>query len=636
MIKNQNLLLTVILICSTVFADLSSDNIENVLVSASMIPININQTSKSVDIIDSSELASSIATDITDLLRNIPGLAVSQTGSPGSQTQIRLRGSEANHILVTIDGIEANNAGQNDEFTWGTLSPNDIERIEIIKGPQSTLYGSDAMAGVINIITKLPNKPLELNAYSDIASFQTTNTGVNFGMQRERGSYQVGVSNLGSNGANISRSGKERDGYENTNLNIKSYFILNNQITIHGKAHRTFGFSEYDADFDFDSIIDDADMHARFKTDIAGIEVGYSPIYSKWNHKLFVNDAEHSNQDYADDIIDISTTSKKRQLRFISSFELNNPINRFSVLFEKEDEDYSQKGPVNDFGEFGIFDPNYDSKRDVKSIAAEYRSQIKENLLLALSKRHEKSSAFKNSETYTVEVSYSLNEMNKIRVLYGTSTKNPTFTELFGFYTNFVGNPDLIPEEALGWELSLDTSMLNRSVESSISIFHSDLINEIDGNFIDPVSLRYTAINKFGKSKRQGMEWSTLVKINNDLEMNWSYTYTDSKQPKMLENYERELRRPRNLGSLRVSWKKFNKLDLRAEIQYNGSQLDFAYPDRISMPSFTVANLSTVYFFNDNLDIYFRFDNLLNEKYEEVFSYKAQGMSAKLGVRIRL
>ena len=140
MIKNQNLLLTVILICSTVFADLSSDNIENVFIFASMIPININQTSKSVDIIDSSELASSIATDITDLLRNIPGHAVSQTGSPGSQIQIRLGGSEANHILVTIDGIEANNAGQNDEFTWGTLLPNDIERIEIIKGPQSTVY----------------------------------------------------------------------------------------------------------------------------------------------------------------------------------------------------------------------------------------------------------------------------------------------------------------------------------------------------------------------------------------------------------------------------------------------------------------------------------------------------------------
>jgi vitamin B12 transporter len=612
------------------------ESIEDILVSASMIPISIQRTANAVDIIDEDDLANSATLDISDLLRNISGLAVSQTGPPGSQTQVRVRGSEANHLLVIIDGIEANNPGQNDEFTWGTLSPNDIERIEIIRGPQSTMHGSDALAGVINIITKTPKNLSELSAFLDYGNLQTVNRGISFGSRKGSVSYQIGISNLTSDGENIARQGREKDGYDNTNINIKTDFIINKQLTIAGTGRRTYGSSEYDTDLDFDSIVDDANMLAKFRMTAKGVELKYSPVQTGWAHTFSYRNTEHNNQDYENNVIGISTLSDKEQLRFISSIFFNNSNKRVSLLLEKEDEEYAQRGPINDYGSYGIFDPNQDRTRNAKSVAAEYRGEIADNIFLAFSKRYERSSAFKNSSSYMLEITYDIDDGNKIRALYGTATKNPTFTELYGFYTNFIGNSDLFPEKSKSWELGLDSIFYKGLIETSVSAFNSKLINEIDGNFIDLATYRFTAINRIGNSKRQGVEFKALIKPKNDFYINFSYTYTDSVQPSVESVYEAELRRPRHIGSLRFSWRRFNRLNLGVETQYNGSQLDYAYPKRISMPNYIVTNISANYLLNDKLDIYFRFDNLLNEKYEEVYSYRAQGRSIRLGIRVKI
>ena len=140
-------------------AESQVDSIEEVLVYASLVPISAERSANAITIIDNEQIINRPVSSISDLLRNVPGLAVSKSGVQGSQTQIRIRGSEANHLLVLIDGIEANNAAQNDELNWGTFVAEDIERIEVIRGPQSSMFGSDALSGVINIITKNVIKP---------------------------------------------------------------------------------------------------------------------------------------------------------------------------------------------------------------------------------------------------------------------------------------------------------------------------------------------------------------------------------------------------------------------------------------------------------------------------------------------
>ena len=161
-------------------ADMSSD-IEEVLVSASLIPIAANRSANAITVIDSEQIKLRAAQSISDLLRDVPGFAVSQSGVLGSLTDIRVRGSESNHLLVLVDGVEVNDPSQADMTNWGTFSTADIERIEIIRGPQSSLRGSDAVAGVVNIITSEANQALSANVFSEFGSRATTKNGLSRG-----------------------------------------------------------------------------------------------------------------------------------------------------------------------------------------------------------------------------------------------------------------------------------------------------------------------------------------------------------------------------------------------------------------------------------------------------------------------
>ena len=132
-----------------------------ILVSASLVPISPNDSANSITLITADDIDNLAIANLSDILRDLPGFSVSRSGVLGAQTQIRVRGSEANHVLVLIDGIEANNSAQNDEFNWGNISASDIERIEVIRGPQSSIYGSDAMSGIINIVTKTSKEKMK-------------------------------------------------------------------------------------------------------------------------------------------------------------------------------------------------------------------------------------------------------------------------------------------------------------------------------------------------------------------------------------------------------------------------------------------------------------------------------------------
>ena len=617
-------------------AQSSINSIEEILVYASLVPISSERSANAITVINYEQIKNRSVSSISELLRDVPGLAVSKSGVQGSQTQIRVRGSEANHILILIDGIEANNPAQSDELNWGTLVAADVERIEVIRGPQSSMFGSDALSGVINIITKNAKNPKSLKIFSEKGSFDTLNNGASIGFRNASFDARFGLSQLKTDGNNISRTGNEKDGYENKNLTFKSGWRINEKLRTSFSARHSDGMNEYDSDIDFDGLVDDQDKVAKFENTIMGIKLDYLDSKKKWQHHAAIAQSTNDNKDFQDGLLGTATASTKDQIRFISSLHWDKFAQRISFLAEQEKEKFKQRGLINDYGIYGIFDPNQDQRRKTNSIAIEYRADILDKITLAASTRRDDNSEFKDSNTYRFEIIYDLSPHARLRSAYGIAIKNPTFTERFGFYTNFIGNPFLQPEKSTNWELGLDQKFYNRNLTLSATIFNSELENEIDGNVFDPITFGYTATNKSGFSKRNGLEINSFVKLSKNVTISASYTFTDSQERDASGKYQLEVRRPRHISSFNLSWQQSDAFNINTNIQYNGSQKDAVNSSNVKLAEFTIVNISANLNLSKKLNAYLRLENLLDESYEEIFGYQPLGFGANIGIRYRL
>ena len=616
----------------TIVADLE---IQEVLVSASLVPIPASRSANAITVIGREQINNRAALSVSELLRDVPGFAVSRSGVQGSQTQIRVRGAEANHLLVLIDGVEANDPSQSDELNWGTLVADDIERIEIIRGPQSSLRGSDAMSGVVNIITRSADQPFNAKVFAEVGSFSTQRSGFSIGHKRDDFDIRLGVSDTKTDGENISRSGNEKDGYENTSINLKSGLKVSDALRLSFAARQSDGMNQFDADNDFDGFVEDQDRVSEFRNRTMRVQGDYVSVDGSWQHKLLIAQSDNENEAFADDILGNVTASTKDQYQYIGSKFWGGSTQRLSFLVELEEEDFQQRGPLN----WGL-DPNQDRERDTTSFAIEYRTDISDSLMLAASGRHDDNSEFESANTYRLEAVFQVNDSTRLRSAYGTAVKNPTFAERFGFYTNFIGNPNLEPEESTSWELGIDKQLSELSL--SATLFNSELESEIDGFVYDPVTFGYTADNKEGVSKRQGVELSAVGSLGSNLSLNAAYTYTDSVESDGAGGYTDELRRARHTASLNLAWQIIDNLQINTNAQYNGSQTDVFFPpwptpsETVSLNNYTLVNVSANFSATESLNIYLRLDNLLNETYEEVFGYQTLGFGASVGLRFRL
>ncbi|MDG1693255.1 MAG: TonB-dependent receptor [Porticoccaceae bacterium] len=605
--------------------------IEEILVSASLIPIAASQSANAFTVINQEAIQNRAALSLSDLLRDVAGLAVSRSGVAGSLTQIRARGAEANHLLVLIDGVEAGDPSQDDAVNWGTLTSDDIERIEVIKGPQSALYGSDAVSGVVNITTRRAQNPFSASIYSDVGSFATKRNGFNVGHVQDGYDVRFSVNQIETDGENISRVGNEKDGYDNNTYTLSAGLELSEQLDVTISARQSEGFIESDSDNDYDGFVEDQDQVSDFKNETRGIQANYISADKQWQHKLKLSNTSNYNQAYAESVAGMMTSSSKDQYQFVGSKLWDASSQRLSVLLESEKQDFSQQGPLTSWGA----DPNQDRESTTDSVGVEFRSQLTSKLTYALSVRHDDNSEFDNATTRKLEASYQT-EIGRLRGAYGTAIKNPTFSERFGTYTNFIGNSNLQPEKSESWEIGLDRQLDGGDMTVSATIFNAELENEINGFYW--AGTGFTAVNKEGLSKRQGVELTASGKVGNMIDLNASYTYTDSVETDG-DSYDDEIRRPRHIASLNLAWNPVDRVHINTNIQFNGSQTDDFFgktTETVTLDSFTLINLSANYDATKNLAVYMHLNNLLDEDYEEVYGYETLGFGLSAGFRYKL
>ena len=616
----------------------SGNNLESVTVTASHTPVSIRDTASAITLITKQEIDRRNATSLSDLLRNVPGFAVNQQGSRGALTQLRVRGSEANHVMVLVDGVNANDLSQGGQFNFAHLTTQGVEQIEIIRGPQSALWGANAMAGVVNIITT-GERPApgqrdnrNINGQLEFGSFGTNRWGVN--LENTSGSSQIrfGLHGIETDGTNISRQGSEADGYKNTTFNLSGSTFFSDSILASINYRQTNSEAEFD---DTDFVTTGLPVDAESKTDseqrYLGASLGLTLLEGKVSQKFIASRVETDNENQTSSPVNDVTRGVRTGLR--AQTDLFFSEHTFSFIAEFEEEDFVQRGAV-------IFgDPNRDESVDTFSVASEYRYNG-DRIDFSASSRLDNNSDFDDAVSWRITTAWHASDVATLFGSIGEANTNPSFSERFGFFTNFQGNPNLKPEQSLSWELGLRSQFID-NIQLSASWFDATLEDEINGFVFDPTTFLFTADNRQGKSHRKGLEVSLAWRASERLDLQANYTWLEATE-EMTSGIQRdEVRRPGNTGSVNANYI-LGKSNLNLNVSYNGEQFDDYFPpfptpqEVVTLGSYTLVTLSYRYNINDALQLTTRLENLLDEQYEEVFGYRAPGLAGHLGISFQL
>ncbi|MCI0516211.1 MAG: TonB-dependent receptor [Woeseiaceae bacterium] len=627
------------LVVNPSFAQSSDDGdsaVDNILVTGSRSPLSRINVGSSTTVITRDQIERKQARYVTDLLRAVPGFAISQSGTFGSLTQVRVRGAEANHVLVLIDGVRANDPASGDEFRWEFLSTSNVERIEIVRGPQSSLWGSDAVAAVVNVITRSGDERNDVSAYVESGSYDTLNGGLQGGNAGGNWSLAYGLERLGTGGSNVSRTGDELDDSDMTSASLSGVYRPTGNLTIDMGLRSVDAWSQFDStDFVVTGLPADSDV----ATDARQIYAQFGARLETLQHKLVQHlnlrflDTENSN--LTNHVVDSSTASDRYSVSYQADIALNE--NLLSVAAEHERTRFEQRGEVT----FG--NPNQDQETSVNSLMADFQGRSSGPVTWLLSGRFDNYSDFDDAVTGRLALAWELSDTTRLRGSIGTGQKAPTFIERYGFYPDqFLGNPGLKPETSTSVDLGLDRAFLGDALALQLTLFRQDLRDEINGFVFDPDTFLFTAENLPGKSARSGIEFAAAFRTGGMVEVGGTYTYTDTTEEDDQGQDVQEIRRPRHTGNLYANLRfmddRFNVL-LNAD--YGGEQDDVFFPPFpepsaiVTLDSYWLLGLTASWDISRAFTVFARGSNLLDETYEEIYGYRTPGRAGYLGMRVR-
>ena len=611
------------------------DDVDQIIVTGARTSLAISEVGNATTVITRDEIERRTARYVTDLLRAVPGFSISHSGGIGTQTQVRVRGTEANHVLVLIDGVRANDPATSDEFRWEHLSTTNVERIEIVRGPTSSLWGSDAVAAVVHVITQDEGRGSGVNAYAESGSFGTTNLGASGRLGGDRFTLTGGIERLDSDGTNVSRSGDEDDGAELTTATVGARIATSDRLSFDLSVRALDAYSEFDGtDFFITGLPADSDVATESDNVIAALTAFIGGPQDRVAHRLSARYFDSDQQNLTDGVQDTSTTADRLSVAYQADLSIGD--NGASLAIEHEQTDFSQRGEVGFFG-----DPNQDQEIDVTSLVAEFRYLAGDRLTWLLSGRFDNNSDFDDSLTGRLAVVYDFAPATSLRGNVGTAQKNPTFTDLFGYYPGqFLGNPDLKPETSVSIDLGLVHEFENAGLTVEGWLFRQELEDEINGFVFDLDTGLFTAENEPGTSRRDGLELAARWRLSDRFGLTANYTYTDATEENDAGQDVREIRRPRHAGSLSADYLSINRrLRLALAADYGGTRLDtfFApFPDPseiVTLDNFWLLELTAQFRLTESVSLYARGTNLLDADYEQVYGYNTPGRAGYLGVR---
>ena len=580
----------------------------------------IEQTGASVSVVPEEAMRVQEYRAVEEVLRTIPGVQVQTSGSPGKLSTIRIRGANPTQVQVLIDGVRVKSLTSGD-FDFADLTLDDIERIEVLRGPQSTLYGADAIGGVVNVITKRGKGPPSGFVDLEAGNYETFRERAGVSGSTGPWNYSLGVSRLDFGGQ------FDNDDHQLTSVNARLGYALPNN----GEVSLTGRFQDGHTGVPFATVFPDFDPNRDQDQQLWLLSLEWrQPWTSIWEHKARVSavDQTLTFTDRPDPVHPFGFTSDISSTRFEAEwyhFIKPVPWNTITVGAEYRNEVGEVKG-------------SYKETIDSWALVLQDQLTLFDSLYLTGGIRYDGNSTFEDKATARVAASYVIKATDtRLKASWGQGFRAPTFNELF--FPAFppcapFGNPDLKTEESTAWDAGVEQNLWDRRVRLAATYFRNDYKNLIQSTLTDPVNFCFQAQN-VGEAQSEGVEVEASVMPIDGLVLALAYTYTDSEDRATGDPLRRIAP---NALSVTGTWEPLAGLTLSGEVQVMSSQ--FEAPGQPRNPGYTVVNAAAAYRlpikrwgFLSNITLHVRATNLFNESYSEVAGFPALGTHVVAGIR---
>ncbi len=622
-------------LCAPAFAqsnfNLGSTADESLVVSATRLATPASQVASSVTVVTAADIEARQDRSLPDALQSVPGLFIEQTGGLGGQTSIFMRGTNSNHTKVLLDGIDiADPSTPTNAADIGKLLTGDIARVEVLRGPQSGLYGSDAIGGVINIVTKSGEGPLKLTGEAEGGSFDTFNQRASASGSLDNFHYSVTVDHVHAGATPVTplsllQPGEKRndDFYDGVQASTKLGWDVTGNFDLGFVGH--YGSSLGKVTNDAFDPVTFVGFPSATQTRITTLQFDNRATAHLvlWDGRLdqtvgfgftdaITSDADPDNG-YG--------LSKGQRTKFDYQGNIDIVDGETGVVGAETARDSNRAGYS--FGFPSGPTPGITTNAGYAELDSDLGNGIHDDAAI----RYDDNSRFGNKLTYHIAPAWLIDATGtKLKASFGTGFKSPALQELFG---GFGANPNLKPETSTGYDAGFEQSLFG-TVSGGATWFHNDIKNLI----VNGPAPDFTYGN-IGRARTQGAETFLAWKATDTLSLRADYTYTDAIDASTRLQLAR---RPRNRLSLTGDWQALPNLSLDATVLVTGPQSDIGRESGITekLGGYTVLNLAASYKLTDSWSLFGRIENATDTDYQSPDGFLRPGLGAYGGIKVNL
>jgi vitamin B12 transporter len=585
------------------------------------------QVASSVTVVTAKEIETTQRRTVPDVLSTVPGINVVQTGGPGGLTSIFMRGTNSNHVKVLIDGIDVSDpSNPNRSFDFGHLLTGDIAQIEVLRGPQSGLYGADALGGIIVVTTKKGEGPPKVTGSMEAGSFGTFNQTASASGSEGAFNYSLNLGHFRSTDTPVTPlellpPGRPRnnDAYDNLTYATKLGWDVSRNLAFNFVARYTDATLKFTGD-DFTIFPPAPDAKQSIQT----------------VHQFYTR---------GESVVTAFDGAFKNYFAVAYTNDWNSTLSPGSPLPSVNQGDrikYDWRGVVTVApGQTVILGlENQTERLETSTTSAEesnragyleLQSQIAKRLFLAANVRLDDNEHFGEHATWRFAPAVIVPEIDtKLKASIGTAFKAPSLSQRFVDFPafGFFANHNLQPEESLGYDVGFEQPLLDNRLRFGTTYFHNDITNLITFNDT------FTTNVNIGRATTYGTESFASLAVTQWLRLRADYTHTIAFDA---DTGLELLRRPKDKTSFTAIWNPVDPWTLSGTILHVSSWIDtdrFGFTPRLTAPGYTVVNVATNYKLNANATLFGRIDNLFDEHYQDPTGFLRPGIGAFVGLRL--